>query len=80
MGSSQRRRDRQNALDAAAHAYAIKRALELSRNEVEQQALVRFGPVPAMCQRCREHPPRVIQMTGSGVWLCRRCAGLENKQ
>lgn len=58
--ATNRKRDRENALAAAEHAYAIKRALELSSSEVERAALARLGPVPQTCQRCRQRPPRTI--------------------
>lgn len=77
---SRRQRDRQNALDAATHAYAIARAQSLTRDETEKAALVRWGPVPATCQQCNAAPPRVIQVVGSGRWLCRSCAGLDDTQ
>lgn len=74
---NKRQRDRQNALDAAQHAYAVARARAMTPDEVMQQALARWGPVPATCQRCGKRPPRVIGVWGSGVWLCNPCAGLE---
>lgn len=73
-----RRQMRQNALDAAMHAYAITRARALTSDKVTQAALARWGPVPATCQRCRERPPRVIGVWGSGEWMCNACAGLED--
>lgn len=78
--AQRRQRDRQASLDAAQHAYAIRRALELTPNEVTRQALIRLGPVPATCQRCRERAPRNFLMHGAGEWLCNECAGLEQGQ
>jgi hypothetical protein len=73
--ASKRQRDRDAALDAAMQFAAIQRALSLTRDEVTQQALIRLGPVPATCERCRQAPPRNYLMHGRGVWLCHACAG-----
>lgn len=73
---SQRQQMKQNALDAAMHWHAIQRARALTKDEVVQQALIRWGPVPATCQKCHTNPPTTILIHGSGVWLCRPCAGL----
>lgn len=78
--STRRQRDRQAAGEAAMHALSIKRALELTRDEVAQQALIRLGPVPTTCSKCHKRPPRNYQMVGSGTWLCNPCAGLPEKQ
>jgi len=74
---TQRQRDRQAAGEAAMHALAIKRALELTRDEVAQAALIRLGPVPETCRRCRQRPPKNFLMWGAGEWLCNECAGVE---
>lgn len=70
-------RDRAAALAVAEHAYAIKRAREMTDDETEQQALIRLGPVPAQCPCCHQRPPTVYAMTSPGGWMCRVCAGLE---
>ena len=72
--TARRARDRQAALDMAHHAYAIQRANALTRDEAERQALIRFGPVPAVCRRCQQNPPKTILMVGAGEWLCNACA------
>lgn len=67
-------RDRAAALAVAEHAYAIKRARAMSDDEVEQQALIRLGPVPATCEQCRQRPPVTYLMCAPGGWRCRECA------
>lgn len=74
---SRRQRDHQAAGEAAMHALAIRRALSLTRDEVAQAALIRLGPVPTTCERCRANPPRNYLMWGRGEWLCNGCAGVE---
>lgn len=71
---NRRQRDRQAALDAALHAHAIKRALETTKDEALQQALIRLGPIPPLCRRCNEREPRAFLVYGSGEWLCNECA------
>lgn len=75
--NNRRQRDRAAALDAATHALAIARAQAMTRDEVAQEALIRLGPVPPTCERCRTNPPRNFLMHGRGEWLCNVCAGLE---
>lgn len=67
-------RDHKAALAAAAHAYAIARARAMSSDEVEQQALIRLGPVPATCEQCHQRPPITYLMCAPGGWRCRECA------
>lgn len=72
--TTRRQRDRAAAQAVAAHVYAIKRARELTPDQVEQAALIRLGPVPAVCRDCRTSPPITFVMDGSGYWLCASCA------
>jgi len=58
----------------AEHETIIKRLLAITPDQVEQQALARFGPVPQLCEQCQQQPPRTIQIV-TGRWLCTSCAG-----
>jgi hypothetical protein len=72
--TTQRQRDRAAAHAMAAHVYAIQRAREMTPDQVEQAALIRLGPIPAVCQECRTTPPITFIVAGSGAWLCASCA------
>jgi hypothetical protein len=75
--NTSRKRARDAAAALAQHAYSIKVALSLSNDQLEREALARLGPVPAVCARCQQRPPRNFLMHGSGVWLCNECGGVK---